>query len=72
MPRPSHGLPPISIPRRQYKLNQRYIKNVALLARLLLTSVWPSTTLWYETVSIESTRRSLEYGFHIDRCSQYV
>ena len=26
MPRPSHGLPPISIPRRQYKLNQRYMK----------------------------------------------
>ena len=24
--RPSHGLPPISIPRRQYKLNQRYMK----------------------------------------------
>ena len=26
MPRPSHGLPSISIPRRQYKLNQRYMK----------------------------------------------
>jgi hypothetical protein len=26
MPRPSHGLAPISIPRRQYKLNQRYMK----------------------------------------------
>ena len=26
MPRPSHGLPPISIPLRQYKSNQRYMK----------------------------------------------
>ena len=26
IPRPSHGLPPIFIPRRQYKLNQRYMK----------------------------------------------
>ena len=26
MPRPSHGLPPISIALRQYKLNQRYMK----------------------------------------------
>ena len=27
MPHPSHGLPPISIPRRQYKLNYRYMKS---------------------------------------------
>ena len=34
MPRPSHGLPPISIPHRQYKLNQRYMKTLRAHTRV--------------------------------------